>query len=436
MAAYDILPSTSLSDTDIRDTIREKNQGSCTFDSRSWFLPDAKINKWSKYKPVPLDATITEGNPNWYKGTRMLRDNEIIDCGLLIPKVNSIADSSLLWEQVLPSGDDLEPYRTSDFRGYQYNSLPPFKVNMDTMFYKGGAAVFDVTLELEVDAGASDYDYSLKVSDIDTIKNLHLAVYLYNTSRNQVVGIKAAGLSLSEAFAIDEYTSVKFEDTETAPYVFNGDTVTAYCWLTDDPDNPTSNKISCRLRDSDITVRSYTVTQKLSVINVDYSFVMPTVIGKWANNYYNNDIYDDDLNVRPVVAVMRADHWNFTGTIKGSDLPLIQGRPVTWKLIIETAYPFDNDNNYVNFVIPKVICYTGVWNASSADIVINGSNALDYTFDTSDNGDFVDTYIPVFQQFGIVKLSLECRIANDTSIMFACKPAGNYEIDLSDYAEV
>lgn len=59
MAVYDILPFTVLTDSDIRDTLRASG-GVVDFDSRSWFKPEAKINMWSRYKPVEYDAPFLE----------------------------------------------------------------------------------------------------------------------------------------------------------------------------------------------------------------------------------------------------------------------------------------------------------------------------------------------------------------------------------------
>lgn len=147
MAAYDILPSTSLSDTDIRDTIREKNLGTCTFDSRSWFLPDAKINKWSKYKPVKL-ATYPLPGTDWWKATDGY-------CGFSIPQFSDIdsliADTST-WTYNLPTGGANDPLRSFDFRGYKAGAVIPFSLLLPDAIRVGSSGTVVKLMMLSVDA--------------------------------------------------------------------------------------------------------------------------------------------------------------------------------------------------------------------------------------------------------------------------------------------
>ena len=102
-----------------------------------------KINMWAKYKPVPLNKNFNsdewdqannfwKNDAVWWKGENF-EDTSI--CGM---KVGVAADNTAAalinlydgnlngWAQKLPSGGASEPFRLSDFIGYNHNAVTPF----------------------------------------------------------------------------------------------------------------------------------------------------------------------------------------------------------------------------------------------------------------------------------------------------------------------
>lgn len=123
MAVYDVLPSTNLTDSDIRDTLRAGG-GVVDFDSRSWYKPEANINPFSRIKPVPFAQLLTNNYPDWYKSKNF---------GMNIPTCSEPAPGSDLAEieYVPPTGSESEPLRSSDFRGYNRFAKPPISLKIE-----------------------------------------------------------------------------------------------------------------------------------------------------------------------------------------------------------------------------------------------------------------------------------------------------------------
>lgn len=136
MAVYDILPSSNLTDSDIRDTLRAGG-GAVDFDSRSWFKQEAHINLYSRYKPICHPEILSP--VDFYKGVYSMEPDRNGDCGLWIEdkvaypiggslssKCSAIQDASgNTWSYRHPDGSFNEPLRSSDFRGYNDKAVPP-----------------------------------------------------------------------------------------------------------------------------------------------------------------------------------------------------------------------------------------------------------------------------------------------------------------------
>lgn len=120
---YDILPKTNLRAEDIRDTLNSWG-GNVGNEIVSLFSDSAKINKWSKYKPVPLKQDFTDFNSEWWKGY----DG---NCGLIFPAtggegtyMEAISEKAKYKYYTL-SDQSYFPMRLGDFRSYYpYASVP------------------------------------------------------------------------------------------------------------------------------------------------------------------------------------------------------------------------------------------------------------------------------------------------------------------------
>lgn len=136
MAVYNILPTTNLKWDDIRDTLNAGG-GAVTNYVSTAFSASAKINCWSKHKPVKYnkcfcqDFSQTKPNydANWWLGN----DRK---CGMNITHFNSLTGGNLqqmidlyksgnAWTYSPPTGIESEPFRLGDFAGY-YPSAKSF----------------------------------------------------------------------------------------------------------------------------------------------------------------------------------------------------------------------------------------------------------------------------------------------------------------------
>lgn len=131
----DIIPTQNVTWDDIRDTLNAGG-GSVTNVVSTAFSKSAKINKWSKYKPVRLNQDFPDYATYW-----KAQDGY---CGLVPAKCGAdyITDSQKEWVYNLPRGGSSEPYRLGDFRGYNPNALPQYTPIFPTTAYANDS--FDV----------------------------------------------------------------------------------------------------------------------------------------------------------------------------------------------------------------------------------------------------------------------------------------------------
>lgn len=129
MAVFDILPQTNLSGNDIRDTLASGG-GNVGNSASSWFKPEAKINMWSKYKPVDFSQENTSAFPEWWRGNNGT-------CSIDVP--TSDGDPALLkglLTYILPQNGS--PKRMGDFRGYLKGAQIPFQISFPKSITIGG----------------------------------------------------------------------------------------------------------------------------------------------------------------------------------------------------------------------------------------------------------------------------------------------------------
>lgn len=152
----------------------------------TFFQSAAKINPWSKRKPVPLtadfcqDISTSEPNykANWWKGNNG-------NCGLSIPSYSNMdaVEAAINggmngWVHQLPSGGQFEPYRLGDFRGYDTDAKPPFKsfyMPSKVSNLSGTTVVASFSYNPVSQDGAS-----LALGDFSTLSSCYLGVKMYN----------------------------------------------------------------------------------------------------------------------------------------------------------------------------------------------------------------------------------------------------------------
>lgn len=151
-----VIPTTSVDlSTEVGQVLKDAGGSVDINQPLTYFTEAAKINKWSKYKPVPLkanfvqdfDSSASDYDADWWKG------GSGSACGLIIPYNNdnsgvptnyrqylgylaymaSIGASTVPnYTYVLPTGGESQPLRLGDFRGYNTNAEQPFTTGISS----------------------------------------------------------------------------------------------------------------------------------------------------------------------------------------------------------------------------------------------------------------------------------------------------------------
>ena len=106
----------------------------------TFFTKEAKINMWSKYKPVQLDAvtcqdfddTKPDFIPGWWMGSNL-------KYGISIPNItlDMLGDNPPIYE--MPQGDSTSPFRLGDFRNYNPDARAPYGKISGQLYYNSGS---------------------------------------------------------------------------------------------------------------------------------------------------------------------------------------------------------------------------------------------------------------------------------------------------------
>lgn len=140
-----------------------------------------KINPWAKYKPVKYEGVDTTGK-EWWKS----RDG---NCGMTIKRLSSyreavdFADGSMNgWSYSAPNGGS-NPYRLTDFVGYNHNAVPPisnFKCpsTISNQFQ-------NTTFLCSAMIMSQSQDDNLSLGDFELIADCYFGVYVKQSSSSQ-----------------------------------------------------------------------------------------------------------------------------------------------------------------------------------------------------------------------------------------------------------
>lgn len=190
MAARAPLPTSNLTFTDIKDTLNTINVGSVTDEIASAFKSTAKINIWSKHKPIhrpesfvqDFDPTKPNYVKDWWKG---------IDgnCGLVPYKVAS--PDSLVgytngtlngWTHQLPTGGSGSPYRLGDFADYYATSLGIISgYSVDSRVDTGTNSTITASI---IRQSPEMYTRSLTFADFPSLSRCYLGFFVINGSNS------------------------------------------------------------------------------------------------------------------------------------------------------------------------------------------------------------------------------------------------------------
>jgi hypothetical protein len=151
----------------------------------------SKINKWSKYKPVKYSYLFTEGRPNWWK-------DDWGQCGILIPASHNDAKSAgeADWGYNYPTGGQNEPFRLSDFIGYNHNAVPFLAL------YAEEQAAYDISYNMIATymMYVNEHTGMIQTSDFpSSFGQMYFAVYIENASYPEVSYMQTSEHTLSWA---------------------------------------------------------------------------------------------------------------------------------------------------------------------------------------------------------------------------------------------
>lgn len=306
MAVYDIIPN-EVELVDVRDTlVSAGGVAGNTLDSL--ITVAAKINVWSKHKPVKLqvlfcqdiDSSAPNYDAEWWKG-------ELHNCGLIAKNVINyteipdVMDGDMNgWEYDIPTGGSLYPFRLGDFRKYNKNSEPfIFDLRVTPTKVKNKSENDQVYIDCGIRNTGSDTQLTL--SDFDKFQSYYFGAYIKQRSGTQYrvltdsealakgiteVTLKTLGLPLG---VWDIYPFIAKNPIELG----SGSSANEYYTL------PNLNPISFEVISSEISFRTFmkksttpfTVDYEITIINTMSDPVTLTnnfVAIRWKDNRWDD----------------------------------------------------------------------------------------------------------------------------------------------------
>lgn len=218
------IPSTGVNlATHVRDVLNAAG-GSVSNDIASFFKEAAKINPWSKHKPVVLaqdfcqdyDSGAANYNSTWWRGS----DG---NCGLTPKSVTSIQavvdamDGGMNgWTYRLPKGGSSEPLRLGDFRGYMTDAKP-----MLWNFLTPGTASSQLANSVIVGSCMLQMSNSssLTFADFPAFKNYYLGMYIKQNNGTQA-RYKTSALTLGNNGSSVEISAYGLPEGKWTAYPF------------------------------------------------------------------------------------------------------------------------------------------------------------------------------------------------------------------------
>lgn len=369
----------------------------------TFFTESAKINKWAKYKPVPLKANFAQNfnssapdyDADWWKG-------DDGNCGLRVDKLSgegtyreSVSESAK-YKYILPTGGEYAPYRLSDFIRYNTEAINPatitfpssFKISNETSYLNffldlsNTAVDFDSTTMLSLtDIGIGQSELSTKYFCIAIRKATSSIVRFFQSE--YTVGeaiVEESSLQIRLSLKDDNLNSA---NTDLGFSVSNGDTVEVYAFLGTELSNKTAINIGYRsIYEPSMWLSLYTEDTppyKELVVQSGYSIVEVSSSFKGTESY-NISMYNDG----------EYGHFRLE-TIKIALSYISSGQsdstPISYRIRVVAV---DNDDNYLidySDVVDRVLSQSpsqGVvtWNLTDANDIefsLSNEDALYYT---------------------------------------------------------
>lgn len=205
-------------------------------------IRDGNINMFAKYKPVRLNLINTLGQwdatANKWKDTATWWKGADLNCGVVFSGFGSFANAksavdnqSAVWNSVLPTGGSSQPYRLTDFAGYNHRANPSGKVSAQDL-YKD-VSQYRVFLMAEDDKDALSFD---DIIYYNSSSNPRLSTYYFTAVFvNTSDPTKVYGYSATETLGDGGYTITVPKSVYNPPITANGwavGTYKVYCFFT------------------------------------------------------------------------------------------------------------------------------------------------------------------------------------------------------------
>jgi len=306
------------------------------------------INKWSKYKPVIYPAITTDGITNWWKAV----DGS---CGLSIPEYLNIDNlltaitNGAIWNYNKPTGGSSSPYRLGDFRGYEHSASKPYKnITIPSSAYNGLTGS-QIGASIIVPNDSSNIE--LRISDLDTIKDCYLGLYITNGTYSQwmtsTLSISNGSASISmPIYGIPTGTYYAYPFLCSISKAINGDAGGAVFYPFDGVDrkqiviknNPITVSITALWRglDPNSDVVEYTVTinnesgDTLNLLNC-------TTKLKFSNNSYESLLVSGESQTdHGTIQILPNSSYSFSGSYQ-ADHTVLGG----WKFWFGSNSPYN-----------------------------------------------------------------------------------------------
>ena len=200
------------------------------------------INMFAKYKPVRLNMINTLGQwdtttnkwkdtATWWKGTDLNCGVSFNSFGSFANAKSAVDNQSAVWNSILPTGGSSQPYRLTDFAGYNHRANPSGKVSAQDL-YKD-MSQYRVFLMAEDDEDALSFD---DIIYYNSSSNPRLSTYYFTAVFvNTSDATKIYGYSATETLGDGGYTITIPKSVYNPPITANGwavGTYKVYCFFT------------------------------------------------------------------------------------------------------------------------------------------------------------------------------------------------------------
>lgn len=315
MAVHDIIPSSNVLASDIRDTLNA-NGSSCTNEMITFFNSKAVINHWSFRKPYATDLDM-------FKLTDAQIKSSDVNCGLkpyqiaAYTNLPSKMDGGMNgWIYERPTGGAASPYRLGDYVGYRPKALPmvhDFYVPSTASMTDSGVSA---TAFVRTTSGATSG--SVGLADLGLLSNCYPAVFVRLSTNTSFYRAYVGGSKISSGTFNVDIPKECFTQTgvwEVYPFLCSSDVLSGGTYYT--IANLNMRTITIKSRNFSVGL---TATRDTSSQAIDYTItiVNSSSAVTWTNNTWQlraSGLSSMGSNLASSISVKANGTTTVTGTI-------------------------------------------------------------------------------------------------------------------------